>query len=86
MEDNNKKPWWREGVLLSAKVSAYIAVPVIVTSYLGKFLDKKYGTAPYLFLILTAIAFASTIYLIWKEVKAYQRKINKEEREKSDNK
>lgn len=86
MEDNNKKPWWREGVLLSAKVSAYIAVPVIVTSYLGKFLDKKYSTAPYLFLILTAIAFASTIYLIWKEVKAYQRKINKEEREKSDNK
>jgi F0F1-type ATP synthase assembly protein I len=85
-DKNIKKPWWREGVLLSAKVSGYIAVPVIFASYVGKYLDKKYSSDPYLFLISIAIGFASTIYLIWKEVKIYQRKIDKEEKEKSDNK
>ena len=77
-DNNNKKPWWREGVLLSAKVSGYIAFPVIITSYIGKYLDKKYNTSPYLFYILIAFGFASTIYLIWKEMKIYQRKIEKE--------
>ena len=85
MEDNNKKPWWREGVLLSVKVSAYIAVPVIIASYVGKYLDKKYSSDPYLFLISIAIGFASTIYLIWKEVKNYQRKIAKEEEKGKEN-
>ena len=85
MNEKSNKPWWREGVLLSAKVSGYIAFPVIITSYLGKYLDKKYNTAPYLFLISIAIGFVSTIYLIWKEVKTYQRKIDKEEKEKREN-
>jgi len=84
-DKNVEKPWWREGVLLSAKVSAYIAFPVIITSYVGKYLDKKYNTSPYLFFISIAIGFASTIYLIWKEVKIYQRKIEKEEKT-NDNK
>jgi len=70
---NIEKPWWRDGVILFTKVSAYIAVPIIVASLIGNFLDKKYNTGSLVFFILIAIAFVSTIFLIWKEVKIYKK-------------
>lgn len=73
-----EKPWWRDGVLIFTKVSAYIAVPIILASYVGKFLDKKYNTGSFMFFGLLAIAFLSTIYLIWKEMKIYKKKLEKE--------
>jgi len=78
---NNKdiqKPWWRDGVVIFVKVSSYIAIPIIVASYVGNYLDEKYNTSNFLFLVLIAIAFLSTIYLIWKEMKIYKEKIDKE--------
>ncbi len=76
---NNNAPWWRDGVIIFAKVSAYIAFPVIIASYAGKYLDQKYNTGNFMFLGLIVIAFISTTYLIWKEMKIYKKKIEKEE-------
>ncbi|HAQ02791.1 TPA: hypothetical protein DEP30_02910 [Candidatus Nomurabacteria bacterium] len=76
---NNKIPWWRDGVIIFVKVSAYIAAPVVIASFAGKYLDQKYNTGNLLFLVLIGIAFLSTIYLIWKEMKIYKKKIEKEE-------
>ena len=73
---NNKKPWWRDGVIVFSKVSAYIVVPVILASYIGKYLDKKYNTGNFMFLGLIVIAFFTTIFLIWKEMKIYKKKID----------
>ena len=75
---NNNAPWWRDGLIIFAKVSAYIAFPVIIASYAGKYLDQKYKTGNLLFLILISIAFLTTIYMIWKEMKGYKKKIDKE--------
>ena len=79
--NNNQieKPWWREGVLLSAKVSAYIAVPIIIASFIGKYLDKKYNTDPYIFFITIGLAFLLTIFMIWREVKKYKKSLENEE-------
>ena len=71
-----EKPWWRDGVIVFSKVSAYIAFPIILASLIGKSLDRKYNSEPFGFLSLIAIAFITTIYLIWKEMKNYQKKIN----------
>lgn len=79
---NIKKPWWRDGVIIFSKVSAYIAFPIIIASFVGKSLDKKYDSDPYVFFGLIAIAFISTIYLISREMKIYQKKIKKEDEEK----
>ncbi len=82
MENNEKiiiEPWWKEGVIIFIRVSAYIAVPVILGLYIGRYLDKKYNTEPYLLILSIFIAFISTMYLIWKEMKKYQNKIEKEE-------
>ena len=76
---NNKIPWWRDGVIIFVKVSAYIAAPVVIASFAGKYLDQKYNTGNLLFLVLIGVAFLSTIYLIWKEMKIYKKKIEKEE-------
>lgn len=80
---NNKAPWWRDGLFIFAKVSAYIAIPVILASYAGKYLDQKYDTGNLIFLCSVGIAFLLTIFLIWRELKIYKKKIEKEENIKS---
>jgi uncharacterized membrane protein YfcA len=81
MENDKEKtkidaPWWRDGLIIFAKVSAYIAIPVIIASYIGKYLDQRYNTGNLLFLFLILIAFLTTIYMIWKEMKIYKKKID----------
>jgi len=76
--DNNKAPWWRDGLIIFTKVSAYIAFPIIMASYIGNYLDDKYSTGNLYFLVLIVIAFATTIYLIWTEMKIYKKKMEQE--------
>lgn len=81
--ENNKKidpPWWRDGVIIFIKVSSYIAVPIILASFIGKFLDEKYSSGNLYFYISITVAFMSTIYLIWKELKIYKKKVESQER------
>ena len=87
MEDNSKfeKPWWRDGMIIFVKVSSYIAVPIILASLLGNFLDKKYATGNLLFYIFITFAFFATIYLIWKEIKIYKKKMDLSVETKKDN-
>jgi len=71
---NNKKidkNWWRPGVLIFAKVSASIAIPIIIALYLGKYLDNKYKTDPWIFLGLTFISFIVSLISIWFNIKSY---------------
>ncbi|ETB63725.1 TPA: hypothetical protein DIC38_02985 [Candidatus Nomurabacteria bacterium] len=75
LQENNK-PWWRDGVLVFGRVSAYISVPVILASFLGKYLDEKRNTGNLFFFICIGISFFVTIYLIWKEMKIYKKKLD----------
>lgn len=83
-KDKIEKPWWRDGVIVFVKVSGYIAIPIIIASLVGKTLDKKYNSDPFIFLTLIAIAFVSTIFLIWRETKTYRRKIEEEDKKKNN--
>ncbi len=80
--DNQKinEPWWREGVIMFIKVSSYIVGPILLASFIGNFLDNKNDTENLYFYISIAIAFLSTIYLIWKELKIYKKKIEIQEK------
>lgn len=79
---NIEVPWWREGVIIFTKVSAYIAFPIIIASYVGNYLDNKYNKNNLFFFSLITIAFISTIYLIWNEMRIYKKKMDKEEKNK----
>ena len=81
MENNNNKPWWRDGIIVFVKVSGYIAFPIILASFIGKYFDEKYNSSNKFFFIAITIAFISTIYLIAKEMKVYKKKLEKEEKE-----
>ena len=76
---NNEAPWWRDGLIVFARISGYIVVPIILGSVVGNYLDNKYNTGNLLFFISIGIAFILTMYLIWKEMKNYKKKLDKEE-------
>lgn len=83
MENKNKiiPPWWRDGLVNFAKVSASIAIPIIIALYLGRYLDIQFGTTPWIFLGLTAIAFVVSLVSIYTSMVKYIKDL--EETEKS---
>jgi len=76
---SGEKAWWEPAVEIFGRVSAWIVVPVIFSLVLGKHLDRRYGTSPWIFLSLTAVAFFISIFGIVKTVRAYIRKIESED-------
>lgn len=76
---SDKTPWWKPGVIMFSKVSASIAIPIVIALFLGKYLDKRYGTDPWIFLLLTGIAFIVSLASIWVNLSAYMKKLEKEE-------
>jgi len=57
MKDDMKNYSWATVVRMVAVLSAWIVFPVLFGLFFGQWLDKKYGTAPWLFLITTGAAF-----------------------------
>jgi F0F1-type ATP synthase assembly protein I len=79
---NTKAPWWQPGLVLFARLSGWIAVPVIIGVFIGKALDKKYNTEPWLFLISVGVAFILSMFGIVKDAMQAMKKIEKEEESK----
>jgi hypothetical protein len=79
-KDNNKQrvPWWQPGLLLFAKLSGWIAGPVILAVFVGKWLDRKYSTEPWLFLLSVGIAFFASSYGIVRDSLREMKRIEKE--------
>lgn len=67
-----------------ANVSGWIACPIIIALFVGKWLDKKYNSEPWFFIGLTAIAFTISIGGILKILMKYLKDIEKEAKEKKD--
>lgn len=82
---NNQNDWWQEGLSLFFQLSGWLVVPIIIALFLGKWLDEKYQTAPWLFLSCTAVAFIITISGLIKESFKFIKQLDKESvREKSE--
>lgn len=66
MEEKNapKKPWWQPGLALFARLSSWIVAPVIIAIFIGRYMDSKFNTAPWLFLFSVAIAFTVSMVMI----------------------
>jgi F0F1-type ATP synthase assembly protein I len=60
-------------MVIFARISGYIAVPIILALYIGKYLDTKYHTDPYIFLGCIAVAFLTSIGMIAREMKKYAK-------------
>ena len=66
MDEKNKPniPWWQPGTQLFLRLSAWICGPIIVAVFVGKYLDKTFHTAPWLFLATVIVTFVFSIVQI----------------------
>ncbi|KKR21351.1 MAG: hypothetical protein UT50_C0009G0010 [Candidatus Moranbacteria bacterium GW2011_GWA2_39_41] len=85
MNKDNKqvKNYWKEnGLSLFFRLSGWIVGPILLAVVVGKWLDKKYQTEPWLFLLSVGIAFAISVYGMIKDALAELKRIETEEKNK----
>jgi F0F1-type ATP synthase assembly protein I len=75
----NKATWWEPAVEIFSQVSGWIAGPIILALVLGKYLDGRFGTKPWIFLGLTAVAFLISSFGIVKVVSKYMSRLEVED-------
>lgn len=74
---------WAIALRVAVSISSWIAFPVIGGLFLGKWLDQKFGTGPWLFLITIGFCFLVSIYGLVTEAQKEFKKIEKEHLEKT---
>ena len=63
--DTKEVPFWQPALLMFSRLSGWIIGPVVLAVFLGKWLDRRYDTEPWLFLATTGAAFIiSTVGLV----------------------
>lgn len=71
--------WWQPAIALFLRFSAWIAFPVIIGAYLGKWLDNRYNSAPWGFIAVVGMSFViSMIGLVINASKEYSKIIKDE--------
>ncbi len=76
MQDLNQKPnnpivdKWRLASL-ARDMGFIIAIPLVVFALLGKFLDGRFGTEPWLTLVGVLLAIAITTFWLTKRFKSF---------------
>ena len=92
MEDRDKKEvktaWWQPAINMFVQITGWIAAPIIIALFLGRWLDEKYNTQPWLFLGTMLLAFIITSVGIARVSISYIKKIEQEVKQspKSENK
>lgn len=71
---NNQAAWWQPAITMFVKLSGWIAAPVVIALYLGRWLDKKYDSAPRLLMVCIGVAFfVSMVGLVKESVREYKK-------------
>ncbi len=80
MENNNKKESWYKSEYLRVftRISAWIIFPVLVSVLVGNYLDKRWGTAPWVLGVMLALSFTLSMIAIVKIAKKYDKEVLKE--------
>lgn len=68
--------WWQPSVVLFGRLSGWIAFPVIIALFVGKWLDQRYQTDPWLFLLSVGVAFVASSIGIVKEASNAMKNIS----------
>jgi F0F1-type ATP synthase assembly protein I len=73
---------WREALIVLGRMSGWVATPVIIALFLGRWLDTRHGTGNFWFIAIVGAGFFISVYGIYREAKKYQ--VTLEAREKKD--
>ncbi|MEK7558063.1 MAG: AtpZ/AtpI family protein [Patescibacteria group bacterium] len=74
-----EQAWWLPAMLMFTRLSVWIIGPVIVGLFVGKWLDNKYHSEPWLFLLSMGIAFIFSMFGIIKNALAEYKKLEEKE-------
>jgi ATP synthase protein I len=69
MEDNKKQNSW-SAVGFAWELGYSIAIPLVIFTLGGKFLDKKMGTSPWLLLFGMFLSIGVTFYIVYIKLMA----------------
>lgn len=78
------QPWWQKSVLVFSELSAWIGFPVIGAVFLGRYLDERYNSEPWLFLLTVGLAFVISMFGIVRRASQLIKDIEKEEKDKKE--
>ncbi len=78
MDKPNQKPVWHDALMAFARMSSWIGFPVIISLFLGKWLDQKFNTTPFIFIGLTCLAFIVSMIGLVREGMKYMKQVEKE--------
>lgn len=81
-----KQAWWQPAILMFFRLSVWIAVPIIIALFIGKWLDEKYQSEPWLFLLSIGAAFIISLAGLVKNTLNEYKKIEEVERAKINKK
>jgi F0F1-type ATP synthase assembly protein I len=81
-KNNSSAPWWQPSLVLFGRLSGWIAGPVIIAIFVGKWLDSRYGTEPWLFLLLVGVAFFLSSFGIVRDAMREMKRIEEEAKKK----
>jgi F0F1-type ATP synthase assembly protein I len=84
MADKPKTAWWQPALTIFYEVTGWIVVPIVASLFIGRALDRKFGTEPWWFLGLTALAFVITTVGIVRVAGKYLKQIEEEGKKKQD--
>jgi F0F1-type ATP synthase assembly protein I len=71
---------WQTALVIFTRLSVWIGVPIVLAVFLGKWLDNKYNTEPWLFLATVGVAFIlSMVGLIKETLKEFKKIDNKQQ-------
>lgn len=84
MKENTPQSYWHDALMAFGRMSGWVVGPIIVALFAGKWIDRKFGTEPYFFIGLTAVAFLLSMYGLTKEGMKYKKSVEKENKEKSN--
>ena len=77
----NDQAWWQPSLELFGKLSSLIAIPILIAIFVGKWLDRRYNSEPWLFLACVGVAFAVSITGLIIITKSEYKKISEEKKD-----
>ena len=84
LKQHNPKTDWTQAVRIFSEISTWVIVPIVVALVLGKYLDSRYSTEPWIFLSLTGLSFLVSIGGIAKILAKYIKEIENSSDVKSE--
>ena len=76
-DDLQKQPYWQPAMEILAKITGLIAGPIVIALFVGRWLDERYDSEPWLYLVSMGLAFLVSSFGIVKITLDYIKKIEK---------